>query len=199
MQRPSAILKNVLQRHTCTWGESHKHTHILTNKLSSFSHHSSATECYSMYSHINVKTFFFKTATANSQRVWFCFQPTVERISKKSTIKSRKASKNISPVSPSLLVDITSESCTDGFVWLLCVFIIRSITKGGRLQLQALAAALSIYYCSTCTSAAQVFPLPHHFSCHFHILVSGFMDKIWKSVSDLFISALLVLYKILEP
>lgn len=70
-------------------------------------------------------------------------------------------------MSPSLLVDITSESCTDGFLWLLCVFIIRTITKGGRPQLQPTARArttvLSIYYCYTCSSAAQVFPLPQRF------------------------------------
>lgn len=82
-------------------------------------------------------------------------------------------------MSPSLLVDITSESCTDGFLWLLCVFIIRTITKGGRPQLQptASAAALSVYNCYTCTSAAQVFPATT-LLCHFHILVSVFMDKI---------------------
>lgn len=85
-------------------------------------------------------------------------------------------------MSPSLLVDITSESCTDGFLWLLCVFIICTITKGGRPQLQptvrARATALSIYYCNTCTSTAQVLPLSQHYTCHFHILVSGLMDKI---------------------
>lgn len=172
MQRPSAAAKYVLQRRT----RSHLRGSLQTRTQEwaykhgtslSPPHTSSASQNVSQSIPRSVSRLAFKSRqqaktargfdyTSNQQARTTRNQPGISKAH--TSIQNAPSSRSLGP-SPALSFlgswwTSQSHSSTDGFPRFLCVFIIRTITKGGRPQLQptasAHATALGIYYSCTC-------------------------------------------------